>query len=365
MGERRILDLALSRRRFLGTAAVTVGAAAATMAAQCDSALLRRVAQSKTATPPRHSAWVWQFSVDGPPEGIAASLARQHMAAVVKTHDGLDWMSKYDHHAAAVSGPGQIAAIASMFERSGVPFHAWAVIKGIDPVGEAQMAADVLAAGARSLVLDLEGYAGFWTGSPAAAVRFGQELRARTPNGRVDISIDARPWRLKDVPLPEFMPFIDGIWPQLYWETFDSQDNFNAFRFSGYPPDSDGITPIFLLDVAHRVLAPFDRWIVPIGQGASNDATAWPDFAHRAWELQMPGVSVWRYGVTSQSTLQYLGANPPGREPQAQPHPTKTPTRTPAGTSTPVHTPTKTKTPTITPTNTQRPTRTPTRTPTP
>jgi len=94
---------------------------------------------------------VWQFSADGRPEQIAARLAADSCAVMMKTHDGLAWMSTYDHAAGAISGPAQVQTIASIFERAGVPFHAWSVIKGINPAAEAQMAADVLAAGARSL----------------------------------------------------------------------------------------------------------------------------------------------------------------------------------------------------------------------
>jgi len=354
MGRGRILDNAISRRQFLAGAGVTLGAAALTLAnTQCDSALIRRVAQSKTATPPRHSAWVWQFSVDGSAATIAAKLAQSNMSVLVKTHDGIDWMSKYDHAPGAITGPAQVANVASIFERTGVPFHAWSVIKGIDPVREAQMAADVLAAGARSLVLDLEGYAGFWVGSTAAAQKFGEELRRRVPTDRVDISIDARPWRLADVPIPEFVEFTDGIWPQLYWESFDTIDNVNGFRLMGYPPGPDGITPRFLVDAAQRVLTGYDRWIVPIGQGASSDQYAWPLFAHRAWELGMPAVSAWRFGVTPTATLGYLASNPPGEEPFVPPAAMQSPT--PTGTPAP-GSPTPTP---IVPTNTPRPTRTP------
>src|SRR5574338_1548108 len=120
-----------------------------------------------------------------------------------------------------------------MFESRGVPFHAWCVVKGIDPVAEAQMAADVLAAGARSLTLDLEGGAGFWLGSAADAARYGAELRARTPYGRVDISIDPRPWRINLVPMPQFVDMCDGISPQCYWDTFNSSWNISCETAAG------------------------------------------------------------------------------------------------------------------------------------
>ena len=272
MGSGGIFDRRLNRRQFLAAAGVSASAAALTLAnTNCDPALVRKMQQAKVIGPPVHRAWVWQFSADGAPTTIASKLASAGMAVMVKTHDGLDWMSTYDSSPSAVSGPGQVAVLASLFEGRGVPFHAWSVIKGIDPVAEAQMAADVLANGARSLTLDLEGSAGFWVGSPAAAVAFGEELRKRTPFGRVDISIDARPWRINLVPMNEFVVFTDGIAPQLYWDTFDSQDNLDGYAGSGFPAGSDGMSPEFLINTTAELLAPYKRDIVPAGQGAPAD----------------------------------------------------------------------------------------------
>ncbi|MEX2247410.1 MAG: twin-arginine translocation signal domain-containing protein [Dehalococcoidia bacterium] len=348
----------MTRRRFLGTTAL--GAAAFAIGAQCDPALLRRIEQAKTAGPPTHSAWVWQFSVDGTPEQIAANLRANGLAAILKTHDGVEWMSKYDHHADAIDGPAQIRRLADFFEDQGVPFHAWCVVHGTDPIREAQMVGEVLYSRARSVVLDLEGSSGFWRGTKDDAVRFGEELRRIAPNGRVDISIDARPWRINLVPMEEFVYYTDGIWPQLYWDTFSTQSNLDAYRNSGYPAGASGMTPEFLLDTTWQLLQGYDRQIIPVGQGASTDGAMWGRFAARAWQVGMGSVSVWRYGVTPYETLVYLGENPAGLAPQP-------PRNTPTAQGSPTRTPSATKTPknTRTPSPTKTVTRTPTRTPTP
>jgi len=363
MGEAGILGRQLTRRRFIaGTAAATLGTAAITMmGAECDPAIVRRVVQSKNAGPPHHTVWVWQFSIDGAPQQIAANLAANGLGVLMKTHDGIDWMSTYDPHPMAVNGPGQVRALADLFENRGVPFHAWCVVKGIDPVREAQMAADVLANGARSLTLDLEGGSGFWTGSAADAAAYGNELRARNAFARVDISIDPRPWRINLVPMAEFVQFTDGISPQLYWDTFNSTSNKNGYAAAGYPPGPAGMTPEFLCDATIQVLSNYDRYIIPAGQGACADPATFPRFVRRAWTDGMGAVSVWRYGVTRYETLAYLGQNPAGIAPQ----PPKTPTRTPTKAHTPTRTPTPRKTNTSTRTPTQTFTKTPTKTPTP
>ncbi len=65
----------------------------------------------------------------------------------MKTHDATDWMSKWDPTPDAVTGPQRVADLAQHFEANGVPFHTYAVVKGIDPIREAQMAAEVLGGG--------------------------------------------------------------------------------------------------------------------------------------------------------------------------------------------------------------------------
>ena len=328
-----ILQQAVTRRRFLVGSAATVGAAAVTMGVQCDSALIRKIAQSRIAGPPHHIVFSWQFANDGAPSQIAAVLSPNRLGVAVKTHDGVDWMSRWDNTPWAVNGPGQVGALADYFEQFNVPFHAWCVPTGEDPLREAAMAAQVLASGARSLLLDLEGSSGFWRGSANDAQVFCEELRRLSPYTRVDITIDPRPWRMHLVPMDRFIPYIDGIWPQLYWDTFNTQSNIDAYRFSGYSPGVGGTTPEFLLDSSYRLLGGYEREIIPVGQGNTADPGTWPRFLNRAWVLGWGKVAVWRHGVTSRATLDYLGANPAGIAP-APPRPTPTASSTPPATAT-------------------------------
>jgi hypothetical protein len=362
-GNDELLDRPISRRKFIAATAVTVAGAAVTLGAQCDPALIRKLQQEKNGVDPRHSVWLWQFGSDGQPGQVAANLAANHLAVLVKTHDGTDWMSKYDRSPDAVSGPAQVRRLADTFERAGVPFHAWCVIKGGDPIREATMVHEVLSSGARSVVLDLEAGAGFWHGSANDAYLFGEELRRLNPFGRVDISVDARPWRMHLPPHETFVPYIDGIWPQLYWDTFNNSGNYNGYRNAGFAIGAGGMTPEFLLDATFSLLDGYNRAIIPIGQGAAADPGTWPRFTRRAWELGWGAVSVWRYGVTRYDTLVYLGQNRAGTAPQ----PARTPTAGPSATKTksPTKTPTRTRTPTRTPTRTRTPVQTPTPTLTP
>src|SRR3972149_7958382 len=131
----------LSRRRLLGTS-LALGLGGVFLNAG------RRPKPTAAAATLNHLVWVWRFSTDGEPNFIGGRLRDHGLGILLKTHDGLQWMSEYDKSAYAVSGPAQVGVLANYFESAGVPFHVWAVVHGVDPMREAKMAADVLAAGA-------------------------------------------------------------------------------------------------------------------------------------------------------------------------------------------------------------------------
>ena len=258
-----------------------------------------------------HLVWVWQFSQDGSKEAIRAVLARYGLGVVLKIHDGTDWMATYDSSADAVDGAARVAELGRFFEDGGVPFHAWCVLHGLDPTREAQMAAEVLSAGARSISLDLEPHAGFWRGTPAAALELGRELRRLQPDAWVVTSIDARPWEVDRIPLAEFATFASEIAPQAYWSLFQTPANIAKFTKAGYDPGDGGVTARFVLDVATDKLRPFGLPVRPIGDGTRAEESEWRDFIERAYENGAEAVSVWRFGVTDASVWQLLKETPP------------------------------------------------------
>jgi LysM repeat protein len=296
----------VSRRGFLGAAA---GLAAGGL-------LLRGATQPRTAAAaapngPRHLVWVWQFSTDAEPHLIGAKLRQNDLGILVKTHDGVEWMAKYDKSRYAVSGPAQIRTLADYFESGGVPFHAWAVVHGVDPIREARMAAEVVNNGARSIYLDVEPHAGFWRGTPGDAIAFGNEFRRLAPNAYVSISIDPRPWMLPALPMREFASFANELSPQQYWRTFDTPANYEKFTASGFPVGPGGMTPEFLIEVSRQALGAFGLPVNPVGQGATPDAGEWHRFVNHAYGAGSSIVSVWRYGVTTEDVLGMLRVLPP------------------------------------------------------
>lgn len=268
--------------------------------------------QPLAGSAPTHLVWVWQFQHDGDPVEIRDRLAAYGLGVVVKTHDGSDWMSEYDDTPTAIYGPQAVAEFARFFEDGGVPFHAWALVKGLNPNAEAQMASDVLSAGARSLFLDLEAHAGFWEGTEEAAGRFGELLRSWQPNARISTSIDPRPWEIDRIPLARFAEFSDEISPQAYWGFFDNAANKIKYKLAGASIPDSGISAGFVVDTMTEHLAQFGRPIHPIGDGTVTDIEGWREFIQQSYEIAgADTVSLWRYGVATDEMLALLRDTPP------------------------------------------------------
>ena len=303
-GQPMLLGQRISRRQLLAIAAMV--AAAATLGSTCQIPPPPSVPPRGRANGLPHLAWAWHFGVDGPPERIVSVLAQNNLGIILKTHNGTDWMSKWDTTRYAITGPEQVAVLANYFETYGVPFHAYCVLQGLNPQREAEMCAQVIAAGARSVTLDLEPFSGYWQGTPQDALTFGQEFQRRQPGGTLYLCVDPRPWVISRIPVAELVSFSQGFAPMIYWESFNTAENVSYFNSNGYPPGQDGVTPEFLLDVSRSLLDKYGLPIRPAGQGASTNHDAWVRFVDHAYALGMGSVSVWRYGVTGDDVWQLL-----------------------------------------------------------
>jgi hypothetical protein len=297
----------MTRRTFLRSAAQ-----AAALGAFAGAGLLgsgpggpRRAAAAQASSPPL--VWVWKFSADGQLGEIRDKLQAHGLGVIFKTHDGTNWMERYDRSPDAITGPAQVARLASHFEQAGIPFHAWCVVQGEDPVREAAMCAEALDAGARGIFLDLEPSDGsnYWQGRPHDAYVFGEELRRLKPDAWVTLAPDVRPWQAPAVPLAEFMSFSNAVAPQSYWETFDGPTNHRYLRQHGYQVTPEGFTPELVVDVALGTFQQFGRPIQPIGQGAAS-ADDWRRFVSAAESRGMQPLSLWRYGSADPGAFEVL-----------------------------------------------------------
>jgi hypothetical protein len=302
----------ISRRRVLkaGAGAIVAGG----LALAGGSLAAPRASASRGFSKPgnHHLAWVWQFDADGSPEQIRDQLAFIGAGILLKTHDGTEWMARWDHSGRAVDGGRAVQDLRNFFEYGGVPFHAWAVVKGLDPIREAQMAAEVLANGARSLVFDLEPSDGgsFWEGTPEAALAFGAELRRLQPNAFLSVAPDPRPWQVAAVPVQEFATFCNEIAPQAYWPMFSNSATYRLLRDWGYDVPDGRMTPEFVLDMSHRSLSGFGLPIKPVGSASQGGSEFWRFLVH-AQDMGMSAVSAWRFGTSSSGVWDVLGQHHP------------------------------------------------------
>ena len=282
----------ISRRKLLGLVGAGAGGAVVTRALGASHA------EAATTPSRNHLAWVWQFEDDGAPDLIRSTLARNGLGILLKTHDGTHWMSRF-HDTLSINGGRDVQMMASYFEAAGVPFHAWCVVEGRDPITEAQMCAEVLGSGARSLVFDLESAkkGNYWQGDRQSALAFGRELRRLQPRAWLTVAPDPRPWQVNEVPIAEFASFSNDIAPQTYWNTFNTPANYRLLRDFGYEVGPEGMTPELILDVTRRALGGFRLPLWPVGQG-SADVLAWQRFVRHAYQLGMDAISVWRYGTS-------------------------------------------------------------------
>ncbi len=268
-------------------------------------------------------AWVWRFGEDGSPAQIRDLLAAHGVGILLKVFDGVNWMSKYDKGSPMpISGPDSVRQAAAYFESAGVPFHAWCVVNGQDPVREAQLASMVLDAGARTLTFDLELPEGtnYWQAGAAEAQLLGAELRRLQPNAYLTVAPDARPWQVEKLPMAEFAAFCNDIAPQTYWRTFDTPANHRLLAKHGFPIGPEGVTPELIIDATYASLRHHNRPVRPVGQGAA-DRAGWERFTAHAARLGMHNLSTWRVGTTLGDVWSVLSLTDSARQVIAQPEP--------------------------------------------
>ncbi|HEX5370332.1 MAG TPA: hypothetical protein VFY10_13030 [Dehalococcoidia bacterium] len=315
----RVFNYRMSRRHFLGASA-GIGLSMLLLRGR-ETSCASPLDASAAELPIKHNVWVWRFDVDGHPDVVLEALRANGLGVILKTNDGADWMSRYDKSSTAIVGAQKVREMSDYFESAGVPFHAWAVVHGKDPLGEAQLCSEVLDCGARSMTFDLEPEdegGNYWQGTDQDALTFGQELRRLQPRARLSVAPDGRPWQIDATPVAQFATFCDEIQPQSYWQTFNSSTNRRYLSRLGYTAGPEGVTPELILDATNAKLRPFGLPIRPIGQGAAG-GPEWQRFVEHAYSLQMESVSVWRFGTASPDVWPTLASMAPQQPPPPAP----------------------------------------------
>lgn len=201
----------------------------------------------------------------------------------VKTSDGASWQGEFDRSDLAINGPADVDKWVSVLQQYDIDFHAWCVPKSVDPDRETAIINAVCQRpGVKSMILDVEPYAGFWQGGKDGVRPYMLKIR-RAIGGEfhIGITVDPRPWHYDSVFPEEWYPFVGSVHTQSYWATFRAtaeetlQQTYDTWGGYGRPiiPALQGDAPLVDQTTAHTLAT------------QKHGAT---------------GVSWWRYGVISQ-----------------------------------------------------------------
>ncbi len=215
---------------------------------------------------------------------LASTIKRwaPHVTQIwVKTNDGSNWQGIYDKDPDfAVLGTDSIKRWVQALEANGLEFHAWCVPKGKDINAEADLIIQVCQQpGVRSMILDVEPYAGFWEGGRDAIRPFMTRIRKGVPAGfHIGMAVDPRPNHFDEIFPDQWFPFIDSVHLMAYWESFQR------------PVDT-------VIDEAFNTWRSYGRPLFPILQG-NSDRSDMDQARQRSIERHgAQGVSWWRLGV--------------------------------------------------------------------
>ena len=233
MGDGGILGRNISRRRFLAASVATAGAAAGLGISPCDPYMVRKIQQEKNGQLFNHRSGCGSSRLTAAWRRSAPSCrARTSASSSRRTTEPTGCRS-------TTTTPMPSAAVSARRTSPLLRGARHPVPRVVRREGNRSRTrgADVRRGSCRGCTQCRAGSGrriGFLVGSAGDADHFGNRLRTLSPYGRVDISIDPRPWRINLVPMPQFVALSDGIWPQLYWDTFNTSGNLTGYRNAGF-----------------------------------------------------------------------------------------------------------------------------------
>ena len=247
-------------------------------------------------TPYRNKVAVWHWRGDSVPENsieeFAQNLRRNapNVSQVwVKISDytreaGAQWMGYWDNkRALAIDGVASIDRWVQVLTQYGLEFHAWAVPRGADTEAEARLLIQACTrANVKSLILDVEPYAGFWLGTREAVRALMARLRRGIPpTFHIGMCVDPRSRHYNSIYPLEWQPFVNSVHPMVYWETMRR-------------------TPEDVLKETFDVWGSYGKPIIPALQAdaPADSMRAAHTLATQRHNVQ--GLSWWRIGVISQ-----------------------------------------------------------------
>lgn len=229
---------------------------------------------------------VWQLDKDYPDSLPGDSSLPVH-TVYIKTHDATDWMSTYDHHPQAISGPDSLRRLIDVYKAQNIEVAAWFDPHGRDLDGQVAMAKQVLDAGVTALYADVEPYSGFCDDDcDYLAMNFWWRLRSERPNAPLGVIYDPRRTLYEREAAAKWLAVADAALPMCYWESF-----------AGQPPYDDPAGCVQTAYADLETLAPGRHLdYIPMLQGDST-AARFKLAVDAAVAVGSEKVSVWRRGV--------------------------------------------------------------------
>jgi hypothetical protein len=239
---------------------------------------------------------IWQLEEDYP-ETLPGDLELPIRTVYIKTHDGSDWMSTYDGHPYAVSGPEAIQNLIEIYGEQGIQVAAWFNPMGTDYAEQLKVAKQVIDAGVTALYADVEPYAGFcYLHCKELADNLWKPLRAARPNAKLGVIYDPRPWWWEQEAVKSWLSSSNAALPMCYWDDYAGQGAWN---------DPSGCVLEAHEDLAE--LAPGVKLdYVPMLQGNST-AAKFQKALDAAASVGSEKVSVWRRGVVNTEVWELIG----------------------------------------------------------
>jgi len=256
----------------------------------CSLALILRGSETQAIGAFKIEPFVWQLDRDYP-EGGPSDDNLPIDTVYIKTHDGTDWMSTYDPHPAAVSGPNAVRNLIGVYNQQGIDVAAWFVPKGLDFDGQVSMAEMVIDAGVTALYADLEPFSGFCNQNCGVlADNFWARVRADRPNAKLGVIYDPRSWWFDASATTRWLANADVALPMCYWDDFTGQVPYG---------DPQGCIAEAKFELDTKLAPGRNLEYIPILHGESS-----PDKMLQAMDASVraeaTSVSTWRRGVVSQ-----------------------------------------------------------------